>query len=381
MGETTRKEDSEMEILKNELKKIFVHEKGFIIIVTFFLYKIVSFFIFDQPVNYDMYQYQDEYEPYLEEIDYKVTAKTEEFITSESKKIAQAHSTIQKLNESYFNGDIPKEQYNADIKEAESVIQREKGFNVLMQQYFYANNNSQQRYLLQYNGWAGLLSKEEVDVAFVLMIIMLVLPIFCEEYSCNMDMLLITSSKGGSYTIKKKIQIAIVLSVCLSIVNSITEVILYGMKYGLDHGNFPLQSLEYYAQCSKNISIIQAYLGVSILRIIGVMYLSIILILLSVIIKRYALIFFCMLSGLLIPCFIFGNETIKYHLCLPIGLLLGVGYFRGSESLTSEYALNETILFQEITNKELMLHIMIILIIYVVIRKYVINANTNQWCK
>ena len=68
----------------------------------------------------------------------------------------------------------------------------------------------------------GLLGKGTLDFILFLGILLIVTPVFCSEYSCQMDTLILTSKEGRKSALYKLlIMIAVVLflSLCISLID------------------------------------------------------------------------------------------------------------------------------------------------------------------
>jgi len=171
-----------------------------------------------------------------------------------------------------------------------------------------------------------------MDWLFILLILLLITPIFCEEFVSEMNITIHTQIYGGRYSAICKIIISIIIAIFLSIINSTIEYVFFFNKYGLENGNFPLQSLKFFSNSNKEINIICTYLGIVLLKILGTIYLTILILFLSVLARRYAFVLLISTSTLLLPYSIFNLQSTKYRIPVsPLGFLLSTGYYMGDK--------------------------------------------------
>ncbi|MFD2880043.1 hypothetical protein ACFTAO_35320 [Paenibacillus rhizoplanae] len=153
----------------------------------------------------------------------------------------------QKMTEDYYDGVIEEAEFLAGTLPLERVLQNERGYELIYDQYTYIREHPADRYFLYRNGWDGLLSNDTLDLLWVLLVVLLVAPVYCYEYENKMDMLLLTVRKGTFQQSVCKICMALLSVALLSLLMSYMEFV-FQLKYGLEHGNYPLQSLSYFAE-------------------------------------------------------------------------------------------------------------------------------------
>ena len=271
-----------------EVKKIMIHQRGLLYIALVLLLGTVWLALSDSPTDNAMEQYQNEYEWYLEKVNGYCGDESSLYLEQEAGRIAEAKEKQSTLLENYYDGKISESEYKKESQEMEKVLEHQNGFEVIYQQYLYVCENVGNRYFLQTNGWMGLLGKGTLNFIFFFGILLIVTPVFCSEYSCQMDTLILTSREGRKSSLYKLfIMIVVVLFLSLSI--SLIEYGFYRLKYGLPHGDYPIQSIRYFADSSKGISLLEGYVSIGLLRMFGGVFLTIFLMFISVLAKRYAL--------------------------------------------------------------------------------------------
>lgn len=370
-----------MHVVCYELKKIFYHQKGWLYVLLFLAFKIVSLTLFNMPENIEMQNEISVFSHYLDKVQGKITEQINEYMTEEADSLSQADASLQNLNNNYYDGIIDRQEYEDQLKLLQKKLVNEKGFDVIFKQYEYARENPENRYILYTNGWGGLLSQEKLDWLFYILLFLLITPIFCEEIGSNMDIMILTQKNGGRYTANFKILISVFIAVLLSVFNSCIEYIFFLNKYGLKNGTFPLQSLSYFMNCEKEISLYGAFLGISCLKIFGAVCLTIITLFLSVSIKRYSFILLINTSIIMLPFYAFSIQSIKYCIPGPLSFLIATGFFRGDEYKTDKYTNQLKLVFQEISYSRLILIMLIVIGICAGMIYRISKKNTNIWYK
>ena len=161
------------------------------------------------------WEYSAEYEWYLERVKGACTDEAAAFLEQEAAAIAEANSTRRDLLEQYYSGEITEEQYEQKSAALDTITENENGFEVVYQQYLYVCENKDNHYFLQTNGWSGLFGNSTLDFPLFLVVLLLATAVFCSEYSCQMDALILTSKEGLKSTrYKLLIIVASVLSIC-----------------------------------------------------------------------------------------------------------------------------------------------------------------------
>ncbi len=70
-------------------------------------------------------------------------------------------------------------------------------------QYYYAKEDSSHRFLLDERGWNTILTHDNANFLLVLCLLALCVPVFCGEYSCRMEPLLLSCRNGREQLAKK----------------------------------------------------------------------------------------------------------------------------------------------------------------------------------
>lgn len=366
-----------MQVGKFEFKKMFIKQYGVIIVLIFLILKILGLIIFDNPRNLEMYNKLYSYNFYLEHLQGKLTEEKKDFFLNEQNRIVKANSSIQILNNKYYDGEINQVEYNGKLEELEETLKNEKGFEVIYNQFLYSMESPNDRYIMQTNGWEGILVEKKLDWLYVLLILLLITPVFCEEFVSEMDITILTQVRGGRYSARRKIIISIIVAIMISIIGSLTEYVFFLNKYGLENSNFPLQSLNFFDNSSKNTSILAAFFGMFLLKIFGSIFLTTLILFLSIVLRRYALVLLITTSILMLPNFMFFLQSTRYRIPSPLGFLIPSGYYSGDKYSLDFATRQNNIVFNEISNREMFIIILISLIIVLGMICFIIYRSDN----
>lgn len=364
-----------------EIKKMYLHQKGLLFVVMFFLSNIFILIITDRPVNSSFEESRDQYFTYLEKVEGPLSAQTEEFLLDESNTIKDAKINLDQLYDDYYDGNITEDAFTQERDHLEEILQNKDGFERIHEQYIYIRENPDQRYFLYTNGWDGLLSNETLDFLTVIVILLLVTPVFCYEFECSMDLVTLTMKKGGRQQAIHKILLVLVSISLLCLFIFGLRYLFFYFKYGLDHGDYPLQSLSYYSTTGKNVSLMKTFIFTSLIKLIGYLNFSVLILILSICIKRYALTLFTSTAIIMVPYLGMESSTVKYIFTGPLGMMLATGFFRGNLYETDLLTNEENLYFQEIPISTILIVVSIILVVTVFFVFLLIHINSNVWQK
>ena len=360
-----------------EVKKIMLCQRGLFYIALVLLFGTVWLALSDNPVDIAMEQYKNEYEWYLEKVNGYCTDESSLYLEQEAGRIAEAKEKQSTLLENYYDGKISESEYKKESQEIEKVLEHQNGFEVIYQQYLYICENAENRCFLQTNGWMGLLGKDTLNFILFLGILLLVTPVFCSEYSCQMDTLILTSREGRKSSLYKLlIMIVVVLFLSLSI--SLIEYGFYRFKYGLPDGDYPIQSIRYFADSSKSISLLEGYVYIGLLQMFGGVFLTILLMFISVLAKRYAITLLIGAVSVIIP-YIGLSKTCIYRLPLPLPFLLGTDFFAGNIVLSDALMGDDKIIFAEVDTATLLTLLFVSILLCTLAAVWILRCNSNRW--
>lgn len=368
-----------MSLLIYEMKKMFYHQKGLLWIGLFFIFSIMTLIIFDKPENPGIEMHFEEYSYYLNQVDGPYSVETEEFLTAESKRISDANIALQKVYDNYYDGHISEREWVAQLKPLEEIVKNEKGFNLIFEQYTYVREDSDSRNFLYTNGWDGLLSNDSLDLLLFILLLVLVTPVFCYEFESKMDPLILTVKKGTRAHAVSKVVLVLLTVTLICLLTSGLKYGFYQLKYGLGSGSYPLQSLAYFGASAKDITLFSTFLWVTAIKVFGYLSFAMLMLFISVCLKKYAVTLFSSTAMILLPYYGFSMESSKYFLPGPLGFMVSTGYFRGSEYVLDPSTEQMIVTFKEISNMTLSILVVITLCISIAMFIVILIRHQNVW--
>lgn len=362
-----------------EIKKMYIHQKGIFFVALFVLLNIIILIVTDKPVNSSLEESKNQYDAYLKKVEGPLSSQTEQFLLEEANTIKEAKISLDKLYDNYYDGTITKAKFSQKRDHLEKVLLNQDGFERIYEQYIYNRENPDQRYFLYTNGWEGLLSNENLDILTVILILLLVTPVFCHEFECSMDIITLTMKKGGRQQTIYKIALVLLSISLICLFTFGMRYLFFNLKYGLAHGDYPLQSLSYYSTTAKKVSLMETFIYTSLIKLFGYLNFSVVILFLSVCIRRYALTLFTSTAIILLPYLGMKASAAKYLFTGPLGLLLATGFFRGNLYETDQLTGKEKLFFQEIPSSTILLLLLVVLSITVFILFILTHLHSNVW--
>ncbi len=321
-----------MRVLFYEFNKMFFKQKAIIFIVLFICIKLMTFCTTASYSVETTEQNKGFYKQYLINLNGKLTSEKETSIKNEQEQIANMHSEKNNVINKYLNGQIDDSEYVLKLNKINNKMKKSEAFTIIEDQYNYIKQDPNNRYFLYTNGWTNLLASESPDIILIFLLLLVITPIFTYEYEKEMIFLILTSKKGKWITPAYKIIAASIITIILTIGFSVIEYIYCKVKYGLPLGNFQLQSIVFFKNSAYHMSLMQTYLYISLIKLIGFLVFTYLIIFIAVITKKTVLTLVTSLSIIFIPYFIYFNDSIKFKLPSPLGFMIGNGYFRGTDN-------------------------------------------------
>jgi hypothetical protein len=241
-------------------------------------------------------------------------------------------STLASLEDSFQKGEITKEQFFSGARECETIKRESPVIKLFYNKCLYARKDAAFRYVIEDRGWERLLATEQVDYVLIILLSLLLIPVFCNEYESEMDALLLTGTKGRRCLLRAKLALGMGVASILAVVFDVVGYCHWDNVYGLSMGNAPIQSLGFFGDSVLGMTMLQAYLAVLSIRVVGAVFLAQIIFLHSIVLKKSLPTFFLTVVIVFLPSTVSNWLKFKYILPLPTGLLNGVGYLWPDQS-------------------------------------------------
>ena len=313
-----------------ELKKLLIKQKGLPIIILFIILKAAALFQSPYDSHYFINRNPEGYRFYMEQYKGRLNPAKEKAINEEYYSVGRAAGELEEISKQWQAGTISRDEYESRTKEYYVKKKNQAVFGIVFNQYHYAKQDPENRYMMDERGWSTLLCHSEADILLLLCLIVLLAPLFCQEYESTMDTLLLTSLNGRRKTCVGKLAVGGLLACGITVLFSLMEYICLDQKVGLSDGEFPLQSLEFFQDSPYDITLYQAFLLVVFCRALGALMLSGIISLAAVLSRNSIITLFVGSLLVLLPYAFFQDKSLLYLIPLPSGLLSAVGYLWGT---------------------------------------------------
>ncbi len=360
-----------------EWKKLLICRRGWLVILSAFVIKFGYLLIVDSPEFANIELYRNDYMYYMQKVEGRLNGEKINYIEETASQSAAAKSEIAQSYSDFYAGNISEEECDQQVLKQQDFAVRYKGMNALYEQYLYARQQPECRYIVYPNGWAALLQNDRQDLFFVLVLLVLLIPLFCSEYLCRVDCFAITTVNGSRNFGVHKSAVSVILAMLLGLFFTIGHIIFCIIKYGLPHAEYPLQSLAYFSSCPYSISLGQAFWILAFLRMFGAAFLAALICFAAVLTRRNAsscLVVLCMVG---IP-YISFSDSLQYRLPMPLGFLRAVGYLLGNEVMADSVTGEETVIFSQVSSAQFLYLCMVSLIIIFLCGLFVCYKNCNK---
>lgn len=289
-----------------ESYKLFIKQKIWIFIMILLAVRMVSVCITGYDSHYMIDENEKYYNEYLKKYEGKITEAKQKQIEKEYKKI------------------------NSSSNELLASEQKNKAFQVIYDQYTYQKEKGS-GYILETRGWQSILEHDSLDFSLIICIIIVMTALWGNEYETQMDRMLRSCKKGKYQTPFAKVVLGGVLSVILSAIFQLIQIIYLAGSVGFSHGNYPIQSLEFFQHSSYHITLRSAVVMIFIIRLIGAVLLAFMTMLINIWIKRKTVSMIISMAAIILTSIIFRSSSTIYGLPLPLGPLKAAGYLWPSQ--------------------------------------------------
>ncbi len=171
---------------------------------------------------------------------------------------------------------------------------------------FYKNENE-----LYFNLYSGRMITEVFDtdslpdyfgysfssILIVIVLLIGVIPCFCGEFECDMNIVLNTSVLGGRKTIIAKLISIIIFTITVSVLFFLVDFVSFLIFDGIDGLSAPLYSVQGYENTPVNLSVKEFIALIALFKTIGMLVISMIFSLLSRLFKKSIVPFLCGFSA------------------------------------------------------------------------------------
>ena len=295
-------------MIRKEIHRIMIKDKILFVIILFVLFKIISSINLEYEYSWKSESETKFYIEYMKEITGEVT---------EWKK--------EKIEDDYNNDKIRANHHDA----MEQVYM----------DYQYALEDTEKHFFLADDSIELVMLHLEIDWLLIFIIILIATSLVIKEYTTGVIQIVQTSKKGRMLFSINKTLIMLVVVTIVSSIFQIIPLLVCGLRYGFSSANAPVQSIQMFESYSGDMTLIEAWIYVSVLRIIAYMIYGMLIFSIASICKKTTSLFFIGISSVFFPTYILSGNYHQekiYHSFIPMGNLKGDGFLLGNIKFESE---------------------------------------------
>lgn len=340
-----------MRIFLAELRKSFIHKRGWVILLFLLVSQIFVYGFGTQSYNFQVERYREQYESYLSSFGGKIDEQKEKALIEEENRISAAEEGLISLFQKMYSGEYTPEEYDKGLEEYRNVYQEKIAFQQIQNQYDYARQDVEHRYIIDENGWFALMQENSLNFLLIFCVIILTVYVFSGEYETQMYGIISCTPNGKSRTAGAKLAVCLTYAGACGMITVAVCILSAFVKYGLHNWTYPLQSVQFFSACQYDLTIWQGFLLSWCFKVFALCIISMMTSFFTVLLKRGVYALFVSVLAVILPYFIFDIKFILKFIPY-LGLSFGGLYFRGTETISPEANM---IQMQPITLTELLI--------------------------
>lgn len=318
-----------MSIFGYEAKKVLVKQYALFIFIAVIVLKLISL-PGELDVNYgfgtatEKSAYLDMLEPFAG----KLTDEKERDITDLYDRLQEARRLQSQLSAAYRAGDAEKiGVINKQIEEYRDVLENDILIDRIFEQYIYVSEDRETREIIPVKK-VGIMEKASANYMFLLCICFCCAFAVMAEQTSKTHLLIRTAPNGQGKTMAAKIGVLFLTISTASIVLSVIDLVTMSFQLPQNYWNCNICSLKRFAECPADISIINVFVLVQLMRLLGALFVGAAAMLTTHFSRNYAAGIFPYAALPVVSDYVAERDSQSYF--LPTGLLKGWGYFYGN---------------------------------------------------
>lgn len=309
-------------MFRYEWKKLLHYRRGGLLIAVFLVAELLGLLLFTQPYDKVLEENRAVYDRYLALVEGPLTEDSRAYIEGEMDRLNTVHRQMERLKTDYYSGAVTEEEFRTGFEDLVDDDSAYTGFAWLYRQYIFVRE-TEVRSFLYTGGWEVLLGNREPDYLFLLLLVFLLTPVFCQEYGSQMDQILLTQKKSARCQWQVKGLTALTLTAILTAVLQLFRLVYCAAVFGLPHWDFTLQSLNSFGTTEKIMPLWQAFLLQFALKEVGYLYCAVIILFLSVFFRKFNLALMAGLAVIPLPLLTVTEHTDFLRIPGPWALTIG----------------------------------------------------------
>lgn len=323
-------------MLLEELRRVFLKRRFlWILLVSFLLEAVLFLNAVKKNENLDSVS-QSVFQSLMHTYGGELTAEKESEIETLIFERESLEDQKQALQTQYENGSLTAEEYKAQLALFKDELRGTEGFQKFIALYETAAMDT--RYLADTALWEVLLQADRFNPVYVLLMILFCFLLGVCEEETGINRLLVTTAGGKRALQRTRILFAAAFTVALSLILFGGKLLL-ALFFRLDGFTLPLHSTEMFRYSTGDLTLLQGYLSLHLVRTLGGLLLAYAVLLIGELTRSSLYTVFLSLVLVFIPGYLLRYSRMKYLLPFPSSLLTAGGYFGASEPCN--FILNE----------------------------------------
>ena len=257
-------------ILYHECYKLFIIQKGFIILVIFSI--AVSWFTMN--LNYNISTDEYYYQNYMKVLEGPYNQEKQKIIEKETTRFEELHQQSLQAKTNFQSGKISENEKNAIDNYVSSQLVSEHAFQRVLKRVDYAIEHPdypiiyETGYLELFGkGYTGYKTDFTLSLLLILTIIILFTPFVASEYSSGMMQLINVQKNSKKDVLKQKWKICIIITTLCTFITYVPQFFIIFQQYGLSNLFTSNQSIPELAKISFHIPLIYQIILLYIIRL------------------------------------------------------------------------------------------------------------------
>ena len=221
----------------------------------------------------------------------------------------------------YENASITESDFNSIIENTFSSVKERNAFEIFYKNYNYCKDNIDKRFLINTSSWEVLLNVNSPDFAISFLLIALIAFSYIDDVNKKTLETIKNTKSGFSEIFWCKLIAFILLAIFIGLLEQLGKIIISINTAPIHNYSAPIQSLYFFSNSNYNISLLEAFIWGSVIKIWGLIYLSIITNTIILLIKNVMISTFSAAVILILPYFLLNKDNLYLSIPLPIGFL------------------------------------------------------------
>lgn len=314
-------------MLRSEWNKLLLRRRGLLLILLLLAGELLFMVLFTKPYNATIEDNRQVYDRSLAQVEGKLTPEKRQWLESEMERLNLVHQQLGQVQADYYAGLLEEGEFRREYEKLLAEDETFAGFSQLYTQYLHVRE-AEDRYFLYTGGWEVLLGKFTPDYLFLLVLVFLLTPVFCQEYGCGMDELLLTQAKSAKTQWKAKVLLGLLLTAGLTALIQLMFLVYCALRFGLPHWDYTLSSLISFGTTEKSMTLAQAFALQFGLKLLGYLTAAMVVLAFSVLLRKTALVLMASMVVLVLPLLSVQNAAQLLLIPGPWALSIGSIYLK-----------------------------------------------------